>query len=41
VPAAATGGIHFAATAWTLAFLLYVWRYAPFLMRARLDGKPG
>ena len=41
VPAAASGGIHLAATAWTLAFLLYVWRYFPFLMRARVDGKPG
>ena len=41
VPAAATGGIHLAATAWTLAFLLYVWRYFPFLTRARVDGKPG
>lgn len=40
-PAAAVGGIHLAATAWTLAFLLYGWRYAPFLWRARADGRPG
>jgi len=41
IPAAATVGIHFAATAWTIAFLLYLWRYLPFLLRARLDGQPG
>jgi uncharacterized protein involved in response to NO len=41
IPAAATVGIHFAATAWTIAFLLYLWRYLPFLLRARVDGQPG
>jgi len=41
LPAAATGGVHLAASLWSLAFLLYFWRYWPFLSRARLDGKPG
>lgn len=41
IPAATMAGIHFAATAWSLAFLLYVWRYLPFLTRARVDGKAG
>jgi uncharacterized protein involved in response to NO len=41
IPAAATGGVHLAATAWGAAFALYVWRYLPFLTRARTDGKPG
>lgn len=26
---------------WTLAFALYAWRYAPMLLRARVDGHPG
>ena len=30
-----------AATAWSLAFMLYVWVFAPWLMRTRLDGKDG
>lgn len=41
IPAAAGVGVHAAATLWASAFLLYLWRYAPFLMRARADGKPG
>ena len=41
MPLAATAGIHLAATAWALAFILYLWRYAPFLIRARVDGRPG
>ena len=41
LPVAATAGIHAAATAWTLAFLLYLWRYAPWLIRARIDGQAG
>jgi uncharacterized protein involved in response to NO len=41
IPAAITGGIHFAATLWALAFLLYLWRYAPYLIQARTDGQPG
>lgn len=41
IPAAASAGVHLAASLWSLAFLLYFWRYWPFLSRARLDGKPG
>lgn len=41
IPAAAIGGIHAAATLWALAFVLYLWRYTPYLLRARADGKPG
>ncbi|ATE59694.1 NnrS family protein [Thauera sinica] len=41
IPAAATGGVHLAATLWAIAFALYAWRYFPFLTRARVDGKPG
>lgn len=41
IPAAVMVGIHFAATAWALAFLLYLWRYLPYLIRPRLDGLPG
>ena len=41
IPAAAVGGVHAAATVWSLGFLLYLWRYAPFLLRARVDGKAG
>lgn len=41
IPAAAMAGIHAAAAAWVLAFALYLWRYTPFLMYARVDGKAG
>lgn len=41
IPAAVVGGIHLAATAWTLAFALYLWRYTPYLLYARVDGKAG
>jgi uncharacterized protein involved in response to NO len=41
IPAAVTAGIHLAATAWVLAFLLYLWRYLPWLVRPRVDGQPG
>ena len=30
-----------AATAWSVAFLLYVWMFTPWLMQTRLDGKDG
>jgi uncharacterized protein involved in response to NO len=30
-----------AATAWSLAFLLYLWVFTPWLMQTRLDGKDG
>lgn len=41
IPAAALAGIHLAATAWVLAFVLYLWRYLPMLLRARVDGREG
>ncbi len=41
LPAAAQSGIHLAATAWSVAFLIYLWRYGPWLLRARVDGQPG
>ena len=40
LPAAALGGIHLAATCWTLAFAFYLYRYVPFLARPRADGRP-
>ena len=40
IPVASTSGIHTAATLWALAFLLYLWRYAPYLIRPRVDGQP-
>ena len=30
-----------AAAAWSVAFLIYLWRFAPWLMSSRLDGKDG
>lgn len=30
-----------AATAWSVAFMLYLWVFGPWLMRTRLDGKDG
>lgn len=33
--------VYVAATAWVLAFLLYLWVYAPILAGPRVDGKPG
>jgi uncharacterized protein involved in response to NO len=30
-----------AATAWSAAFMLYLWVFAPWLLRTRLDGKDG
>ncbi|MCK2094720.1 NnrS family protein [Thauera aromatica] len=41
IPAAQVGGVHAAATLWSLGFLVYLWRYGPFLLRARVDGKAG
>lgn len=34
-------GIILSATAWVLAFTLFLWRYLPVLWRPRVDGKPG
>ena len=33
--------IFLAALLWTAAFALFLWEYAPILVRARVDGKPG
>jgi uncharacterized protein involved in response to NO len=41
LPALAMMGIHIAASLWALAFVIYLWRYAPWLARPRLDGQPG
>jgi uncharacterized protein involved in response to NO len=41
LPAAAVAGIHVAAAAWSVAFLLYFARYLPWLIRARADGQSG
>jgi len=34
-------GISLSATAWIIAFVLFLWRYLPVLWRPRADGKPG
>ncbi|HEX5361506.1 MAG TPA: NnrS family protein [Fluviicoccus sp.] len=34
-------GLCVAATCWALAFGIFVWRYGPMLMQARVDGHPG
>ncbi|MBV6287736.1 NnrS family protein [Pseudomonas aegrilactucae] len=34
-------GLWLAGVCWVLAFSLYAWRYAPMLLRARVDGHPG
>lgn len=34
-------GLWLAAGCWSLAFALYLWRYAPMLCRTRADGHPG
>ncbi|WP_366913153.1 NnrS family protein [Rhodoferax sp.] len=35
------GLLVLAATAWSLAFAIYLWQYTPWLMQTRLDGKDG
>ena len=40
-PGAAVGALTFVAGAWSLAFLLYLFQYAPWLLRTRADGKDG
>lgn len=40
-PEALSTALTIAASAWSLAFLLYLWQYAPWLLRTRLDGKDG
>ncbi|MBD5800997.1 NnrS protein [Azoarcus sp. Aa7] len=39
VPAAYTGWIHLAALAWATCFAILGWRYIPFLLAPRVDGK--
>ncbi|MCB1996916.1 MAG: NnrS family protein [Burkholderiaceae bacterium] len=41
VPAHAADGLVVAAAAWAAAFALYLWTFAPWLLRSRLDGKDG
>jgi uncharacterized protein involved in response to NO len=41
LPVAAFTGIEIAAAAWALAFMLYLWRYVPWLIHSRADGQPG
>lgn len=41
LPDAYTAGMHLAAGAWSLAFVLYLVKYAPMLWRPRVDGKEG
>ncbi|GAA5162625.1 NnrS family protein [Viridibacterium curvum] len=36
-----TAGLRASAVLWALCFALYLWRYAPILLRARIDGRPG
>ncbi|MDX8403758.1 MAG: NnrS family protein [Mariprofundaceae bacterium] len=33
--------LYMAAAGWMIAFALFVWVYAPFLVRPRVDGQPG
>ncbi|MEX6503666.1 NnrS family protein [Pseudomonas zhanjiangensis] len=40
-PQAPLAGLALAAGCWSLALALYAWRYAPMLLRARVDGHPG
>ena len=36
-----THSIHLSATLFALSLLLYAWRYVPWLLKPRADGKPG
>ncbi|MFM2119509.1 MAG: hypothetical protein RL722_977, partial [Pseudomonadota bacterium] len=40
-PAATLAAIHASATLWSLAWLIYLWVYTPWLLRSRVDGMPG
>lgn len=40
-PAALLEGVQVAAVLWSAAFLCYLWRYAPVLLKPRVDGQPG
>lgn len=41
LPALLAPVLTLAAAAWSLAFLIYLWRFAPWLASTRLDGKDG
>jgi uncharacterized protein involved in response to NO len=41
LPQALLLSVQLSALLWSLAFLLYLWRYTPMLLRPRLDGQPG
>lgn len=41
VPARTADALVVAAGAWSLAFAMYLWRFAPWLLTSRLDGKDG
>ncbi|MCP6696038.1 NnrS family protein [Pseudomonas donghuensis] len=41
VPWMPMAGLWLAGACWGLAFAVYTWRYAPMLLRARVDGHPG
>lgn len=40
-PAAYTQGMDIAGLIWIAAFGVFAWKYAPMLLRPRVDGKPG
>jgi len=40
-PAMGNGMLHASAFAFALAYLLYLWRFVPRLVRPRPDGRPG
>lgn len=39
LPAAYAGWVHAAAAAWAVCFAILAWRYLPFLLAPRIDGK--
>lgn len=41
LPALLVPTLILAAVAWSLAFMIYLWRFTPWLMSTRLDGKDG
>lgn len=41
LPGFYTASLVLAGIAWSMAFLIYLWVFAPWLMRTRLDGKDG
>jgi uncharacterized protein involved in response to NO len=41
VPSLYVASLVMAAAAWSVAFLIYLWIFTPWLMQTRLDGKDG